>query len=450
MRIKKIVKRAAISISVLLLIFKGILMYRDYVSYHDVIHKNADHIVKVRVDGILQTIALNAVVNPSFYLKKENKKDSVIEEKDNGKGVSIPANVFLYTIKEYSKKTLFASLKISDTLDFKNYIESQFHITAFEITSRFTVGVNKDEKIQIAFNDKQCVVVYNPNKEDVNQVFVDLLNDGKTLDSSDPKWSAIKEANSHINYLTKNNTIDLDFKSGQVVVNGNVVLPVFLDVPKTLKGTRFSKDASITLDLNVLSTLKYISLNHNNFTIDTDSLNAYYKGHLALEVTKSTMQIDSIISYEYNDDFEKVETLTAVEKEVPEINIEVTSDGSKLYKYLENKAIINNGRLNKEVFPLYQLKVDSTENGLFASTNLKADFTPEDLENVNVLALNIDFKKLQEQNYFPMLNTYLEKLLTLEVNGTNSLDETIAIDGLIQLKNKEINALAQFFINAKE
>ena len=63
-------------------------------------------------------------------------------------------------------------------------------------------------------------------------------------------------------------------------------------------------------------------------------------------MAKSTTQIDSVVTYEYNDDFEKVEALTASKKQVPEINIQLSGNPSKLYNYLESTSIINNGKLN--------------------------------------------------------------------------------------------------------
>ncbi|MGB6267914.1 MAG: hypothetical protein WBF67_02805, partial [Olleya sp.] len=326
MRIKKILKIAAIIISVLLLFFKGFLMYRNYTSYKDVIHENADNIIKVKVDGIIQTIVFNAITNPSYYSKKSSKKDTIKTDKKEGKGFSIPANIFIYTIKNKLPTTFFTSFKISDKTNFKNHIKSDYKIEDFKNSETFTVGTNNDQKVIIAFNDKQCVFAYNPSKENVNDVFIDLLVNNKSLRKSDEKWSKIKDANSHINYLTKNNNLHLDFNSGNATINGNLELPVFLDVPRTYTGTRFSSDASATFNLNLFSTVKYISFDYQGTKIDTDSLNAYYNGHLALEIAKTTTQIDTIISYEYNDDFEKVETLSAVKKQVPEINLQLTSN----------------------------------------------------------------------------------------------------------------------------
>lgn len=450
MKFKKILKRAAISISVLLLIFKSVLMYRDYTSYKDVIHKNANQIVKVRVDGIFQSIAFNAIKNPSYYLKKDSKKESEDDKKSDDKGVSVPANLFLYTLNNYSKTTVFTSFKISDSSAFKNFITSKFQFKNFKSSQTITTAFTKDKKMQIGFNAKQCVVVFSQNQEDVNLVFEDLLNNGITLDQSDQKWSKLKAATAHVNYITKNNNLNLDFKSGQLLINGNFILPEYLDVPKVIIASKFSSDASITLDLNAVSTVNYVSFKHKDFTVQTDSLSAYFKGYLGVELARKTTQIDSVITYQFNDDFEKVATQTAVEKEVPEINIQMSTQGTKLYKYLKQVGIINTNRISKDLFPLYQFNVDSTTNGLLLSTGDTRVFETKKIEPLKVLALTVDFKKLQEQNHFPIAFNYMDKLLTLKLNGISNHEETIDVSGEVNLKNKDINALAHFFINQKE
>ncbi len=452
MRIKKILKRAAIIISVLLLVFKGFLMYRDYASYQGIIHEKADNIIKIQVDGIAQSLLFNAIKNPSFYLNnKSDKEDDKKEDKKEDVGYAIPANIFLYTIKGQPITTLFTSFKISDKDHFKNHLIKQYKIEDFIDSDNFTVAKNNDNTIVIAFNNKQCIVAYNPSKANVKNVFLDLLVNNKTLEKADIKWDKIKSANSHINYITKNDDLEINFKAGKTTISGNFVLPVFLDVPRTLKSTTFSSDASVTLDLNLFSTLKNMTFKHKGINVNTDSIDTYYNGHLALEVLKATTQIDSVVTYDYNDDFEKVATVSAVTKQVPEINLQLSSNASKLYKYLESISIIKQGKLNKDVFPLYQVKLDATStNSLIASTNLSHSLENNIKETSEIFALNIDFEKLQQQDHFPMINSYLKKLTTLQISGDSSKDEAIAVDGQINLKNKDINALAQFFINQIE
>ena len=229
------------------------------------------------------------------------------------------------------------------------------------------------------------------------------------------------------------------------MINGNFILPEYLDVPKTFVASSFSSDASVTLNLNVLSTVNYVSFKHKDFTVQTDSLSTYYNGHIAAELAKKTTQIDSVITYQYNDDFEKIATQTAIEKEVPEINVQLATEGSKLYTYLKHVGIIDANIISKDLFPLYQFNVDSTTNGLLLSTSATRVFETKKVEPSTILALTVDFKKLQDQNHFPIAHNYMDKLLSLKLNGISNKEETIDVSGQVKLKNEDINALAQFF-----
>ena len=57
---------------------------------------------------------------------------------------------------------------------------------------------------------------------------------------------------------------------------------------------------------------------------------------------------------------------------------------------------------------------------------------------------------VMKQHQKKMLNDYLEKLLNLKMNGNFNKDETIEVEGKIQLKNKDINVLTQFIMDNQE
>ena len=444
MKRRKILIRAAIIISVLLLIFKGVFMYRDYKSYTNAIHKNADKIIKVNIDGIGKTIAYNAIKHPIYYYKNSKSKKDTLEVKEKkDKGFSLPANVFLYTIKGKNATTVFTSFKISDKESFKNYLKNELKITEFKNLQTLIVATNKDNKLKIAFSDNQCVLVYNPSKENIDDVFIDILIENKTLKKGDVLVSKLKDTDEHIAYISGNDVLTLRFNDGEINLKGDFTLLEYLQIPNDKSYSKFSDDSSVKFYLNALMSKNSKPLIYKDITIESDSINSYYKGNFAIEMAKSTTQIDSVVTYEYNDDFEKVETLTASEKQVPEINIQLSGKPSKLYNYLESTSIINNGKLNKEIFPLYQIKIDTTKNGLYASTNFNKSPTQLEVTNPQVFVLDVDFKKLQDQNHFPIINTYLEKLLTLKIEGNLNTEKTLNVNGKMVLKDEKINSLIQ-------
>lgn len=422
-------------------------MYRNHISYQGTIHKNANQIIKIKVDKIASTIAFNAFKNPVYYYNdKESEKDSVIDKKEQNKGFNIPANIFLFTVKDKEETTLFSVLKINNKDNFKNYLINQFKIKNFSEKQNFTKATIKDQKINLAFNEDKCVIAFNPSKEKVEDIFTDLLVKNNTLISDDTFWQTIKNQNNHISYISTNlNQLGINFIDGEIDINGHFKQASHLVIPANKSNYKFSDSSSVSMFLNLKSIKDYKSINIKNQVIDLDSLNTYYNGNFYAEISGKTSQTDSIITYTYNDDFEKVETLTAVKKEVPEININLNANSKEFVGYLKRISAIKNNKVNKDLFPLYQFQIYTLSQQILLSTNLQNSISKTHINNSNIFGLVVNFDKLKKQDLFPVINPYIKQLEVLKVTGRKDKDSIIKVEGRLLVKNKNINALVQFF-----
>ena len=68
---KKFLKITAAIVILLLIFFAGVLKYRRYQAGQTLIPKNATGIIKINVDELYQTVALNILGNPGYYLKSD-------------------------------------------------------------------------------------------------------------------------------------------------------------------------------------------------------------------------------------------------------------------------------------------------------------------------------------------------------------------------------------------
>ena len=442
-KLKTFLKRAAIGIVVLLLILVGFLMYRNVESYKNVIHKDADAIVKIRVDAIGRAIAWDALKKPSYYYQKQKDNDSIDDEDTLGKGFEIPANIFLYTLKGKSATTMFTSFKISDGNDFREFLKSNLKVEDSYKINTIQVAKNKDGKVMVAYTDKQCVVVYNPKKESVDSVFEDILIKDNTLKSDDKLLSKVKDATSHLSYVSSDDLVSIHFMKGKANIEGYISMSEDITFPSQSLYPEFSEESSLKFYMNAISSKKNETIKFNDFEIETDSINNHYKGNFSMEIANATTQNDTVVTYEYNDDFEKVETRVASEKQVPEITFLISADIKRMLQYLRNVSIVENNMLNRELFPLYQVKIDSTSIGLRGSTNLNKPINMQTVSHDDVFGLDINFEKLRRQNHFPILNPYFEKLLILSVKGIKDSSKKTTIDGQLELKNEEILAISQ-------
>ncbi len=440
----KFLKGAAIGISVLLFILIGVLIYRNAASYKDVIHEDADVIFKIRIDAIGQSMVWDALKNPSYYYQKQKERDTIddIDRKEYGFG--LPANIFLYTIKGKSASTVFISFKISNVDDFKTFLNLEFGMEdAYSIQS-IKVSKNKDGKIMAAYTKEQCVLVYNPNRDAVDAIFQDILSGNRLLSESSALFSKLKHATSHVNYVTLKDLIGINFVQGQALIQGEMVMSDYFSAPDQTVCPKFSEDSSLKMYINGMSKKTYKTVNFNEYEFELDSLMRYYKGNFSIEIAGSTKQTDTVITYEYNDDFEKVATKTLSEIQVPEITFQIAADAQKMLNYLEKTSIVEHRKVSKGFFPLYQIKIESTKFGLQGSTNLNRAINTNEVSNLNVFGLDIDFGKLKSQNQFPIMNSYFESLLNLMLTGSKINKDSIKIEGQFNLKDKDILAITQF------
>src|SRR5690606_11992893 len=84
-----------------------------------------------------------------------------------------------------------------------------------------------------------------------------------------------------------------------------------------------------------------------------DSLLYHYKGHIVLEWKGTVIQQDTIVNFDYDDNFELVETQEVVDKSVPEIYCSVLADAG-LTDYLCAQEVLETpgSTISREVVPL--------------------------------------------------------------------------------------------------
>lgn len=439
---KKVLVRAAIFISVLLFIFQGILMYREYTSYQGVLHQQVDKVIKIRVDAIGESIFYNALKHPSYYYRNFTKDQDSHDQDSSSKGFGLPANIFLYTINGKNASTLFSSFKISDANQFEAYLRTE-NFSGFQELNTLQFASKDDGKLVVAYNNKQCVVVYNPTREDVNDIFRDMLLDDKTLNTTQTIYRTLKDADAHINYLSPTDHLSINFKDGKAVFSGSLALGAEYEVSSEMNYPKFSEESSLKFFMNLKTSKHFEAITIQDITIVPDSILKYYNGHMLLELAGTTIQHDSIVTYEYNDDFEKVEVKTVSVKEVPEINLMLSANSKNFLSYLQHASIVNDNYLNANIVPLYQFKVDTTANTIQLSTHLSKIIRSDQTSYNGVFGLEIDFEKLKSQNHFSMINDYLNKTKILNLKGTLVNKTSMAIEGELQLKAQDINAMAQ-------
>lgn len=425
---------------VVLLLLVAVYCYFSFSKYNaskDRIHADAELIIKVDTDRLYSTLAMDYFSNPSYY---QNKSIESIES-----GLKIPAQIFVYTVKSKSDQTYFCTLPVADTVLLKSFIKEKLGITAVKNMGQYITGSSSNGRLSIAFNTHMFVAGYSLNGEKVENVIADLLNKRNLLPNNDQLLIKLKGLKAHLAYVFKDCYGTGDFKDGQLHLEGSFSSEHFDVKGKTFSHRTFDKDAIIKMWFNVTPSLNksYAGFKVKSYDVYPDSLLRYCNGYFDIEMGKTVHQVDTIITYEYNDDFEKEEIVTPRNVTVPGINSVMASHAKGLIDYLSKSNIIVSGQVNKELFPLYRLYAKSNETTVMLSTDRNAVISASRENTPYFFYLGIDFEQLKEQAQFPLLEKYIKPLsrLVIKANPESSHKNHFEVD--LDFKRKDINALGQ-------
>ena len=427
------------AVILLLLATYAYLQLRKYKSYQNRIHADAAFIIKIDADKLYRTLAMDYLSNSSHY---KNKKGGGTKS-----GLTIPANIFVYTVSSKSFQTYFCSLPVADTATLKSFIKKELGISQFKSTGQYQKGTSDNGQITVAFNSHTFAAAYSLKKENTNDILEDLLNGQNLLTDKDPKLEQLKALSSHLAYVLEEYTGTGDFKDGSIHLQGDFNVKGLNVDGKVFNHRVFDKNAVVKMWLN--TNIDYNG-KHNAFQIKEhiiypDSLLKYCKGYVDLELTSPVTQTDTLITYEYNDDFEKEETITPRTVKVPGINSTINADAGSFLKYLNKEDIVNSSIINKQLFPLYSVYAKSSASAIMLSTNKHAAFSSSTQNTPYFFYLEADFEKLKAQKQFLLLESYIKQLSNLKVKAWNRIPGHPHFEMDLYFQLKHINAFGQLF-----
>lgn len=443
----KFIMRAAVVILLLLFVFYGFLKYRQYDSYHGMIHEDADLIIKVNSDQLIRKIALNTLANPSYYFKpSEEDSVSADEDEDSGRGFTLPANLFAYTLKG-DLKTFYTTLKVNDSSALKSYIQKNLDINSFTTSEKYSYAASDDRKVQIAFDHQRIVLAYTFNSKDVQTTLKEILFQNKTIDGGSETIAALKDADGDAVIMQGQNITNVDFDNGKVTLSGLLNLTPEIALPSTSSLAKPDTSSSIHVSLAGNVPVQYLKKYEiNNITIPLDSLAKDFEGYLDLRIAGTATQYDTIITYDYNDDFEKVEVKTLNESQVPGVKVLVRGKASHMMEVLKQNQVVLNNKLNRTIFPLLDMNIKSKGTSELIFTNIDDKFEAELAGSSDFFMLYANFQRMASENALPVKSEYLKNLRTLSINASKA-GEAVNIKGQLLLHNKNINALMQLIKN---
>lgn len=440
----------------------GYTWYCNTASLLGVIHKDADSVLKIGIQEIKETLVLDAITSPSYYYnnasfkQKKKEKDTV-----DTKGVNFtPYNLVLFTVPKV-QNTYFSILTIDDNHAFKNQIKKYSKGLRQEIDKEHNIHwlEHKKQHWVCAWNTQKLVVSFGVDNSYLNSksVFLEVLKEGKVITSKDNKWiTALSKSKSHVTYITKKGKTKLQFKDGEAVLEGSLETKEEDAYPKKVFYDRFINSAvEFYWDGNFnhnKNREQFIASWRNNTFLKKVNINVpeiaeLTNGFFYAGVTGTTMQTDTIVTYGYDDNFNKIEQKTLQEKEVPSIILNLGREKQPLKNYLKEQELLTENDIFKSI-PLYQFHVEEDTTATTFKTQKIKERT-EQITSSNFMNLSIDFNRAKETIQIPQANRYFNILNSLQISAQQSSSNKVVLKGSIEGKLDKVNILSQLFFGLK-
>lgn len=437
---KKILIILLAIITLLAVAYFGFFKYRQIQANSFLIPSNTESLVKINVDELYKTIAISYLKHPEQY-KGAEKKDLKQRIEDLHTGIQIPANIYLFTLKR-NKENYFSKFKINDSIAFKSFVNKHFKSIKNTAKGRHGYAQLADSSLSLLFSNSEVVFGYHPAKKDIYPILLSVLSNQKSLNFKDSQFESLGSLSDHIAYQSSTSKASINFYDGQVKFNNEFITDQILPFEHP-KHRKLNSNSSLAMWLNadfkadVKPLSKTPSIKQNFFK--------FYKGYLDIEWLKSTNKKDTIISFEFNENFEQVEKKQIVDRKIPELFINMDADAKPLVRYLTDSNLLDtqSNKISIMAIPLFQTYFQSNGKQIQLSTVNQAPFNGDRIASEDFFYLYADFNKLFKDSSFPLVASNLLTLKKLESKGRKTGAKKIKFETVIDFQNEKANALIQ-------
>ncbi len=440
---KKFLKITAAIVILLLICYFGFFKYRQIQANNVSIPISTNALLKINVDELYKTIALSYIKHPNQYAGADKKG---IKEKvdDLNTGLKIPANIYLYGLKGKAKTTFFSSFEIADAAAFNRFIQKKSALPLIKIDSNFFQS--KDSTLCILFNKTTVALTYTPQKEQVKTVLTEILNRKNMIKVGDSQFKELVNLSDHVSFQNIENFSKINFTDGKINFSNEFINKMIEPAAKP-QHRALNPESTVSMWLNA----KFkVQSPQQNQTVSPSLLSKYnffrfYKDYVDFEWTNTITQVDTIVGYEYNDDFEQVEKKILQDRKIPSLVINLSADDKAVANYLKSLGALDQstGKISSAMIPLYQVYFKGNNGHVQLSTlpSIQPDQKRESSDYF--FYFKADLKKLIKQTPMPLIADKLATFSQLEIKAKSIGKDKIKLESELLFLNEDANALIQ-------
>ena len=440
---KKFLKITAAIVILLLICYFGFFKYRQIQANNIWIPVSANAVVKINVDELYKTLALSYLKHPGQFSGTDKKG---IKEKvdDLNTGLKIPSNIYVYSLKGKAKTTFYSSFEIADSLALIRFISTNAYLKLIKKDNHFFQS--QDSTINILYNKAIVTFAYTPQKESVKTVLIDILNQKNMVKIGESKFSKLTDLSDHVSFQDATNLSKINFTDGKINFSNEFINKLIEPTPQPQHRV-LNPESTVGMWLNAKYKTNLVQKSQTGSTSFLSKYNflKFYKDYVDFEWTNTITQVDTVVGYEYNDDFERVEKKILKDRKIPSISINMSADDREVSDYLKSLDFLDpsTGKISRMMIPLYQTYFKGNNGNVQLSTlqNIKPD--PKRILSEDFFYFKVDFKKLFKQMSIPFITGNLRSFSQLEIKAKSIGKDKIKLESELLFLNQDANSLIQ-------
>ncbi len=347
--------------------------YRQASFFEDRIPSSATTIINIDLRKIENSLLKDIVKNPSTVFSSSSEDEIIVDEEDEHnfgitKGVKIPRNIILYANSTSLKEGFYSSvLSLKDVEELHKYLLNE----GFELDKKNELQLFYKGNIIFATRAEELIIAYKleDNIEGIEKVFSELFVTTEFLTKDDESFKQLEASKSEITIVTPELFLTANFKKGKFVANGivNNSQNYFRTNSLTMSSKKDIAFFKTHINLKTkkareqLKDWKGMKVLSNYAKLNTDSIVNSWNGSFDFELNDVSTKIDTIVTYSYDDDFNKVEAKVVHQEIVPKMHLRLGEmEKNGLYDYLATKGAIKIAETDTlfTLIPLYTFYVN--------------------------------------------------------------------------------------------
>ncbi|WP_431292333.1 hypothetical protein [Pedobacter sp. P26] len=263
---------------------------------------------------------------------------------------------------------------------------------------------------------------------------------------NDSKFEHIANLSDHLSFQNAENLSKINFTDGKIDFSSELVNR-WIEPAAEPKHRILNPESTMSMWLNGKIKSDLIKKNHtvSPSLFSKDSFFRFYKDYADFEWTKTITQVDTIVGYEYNDDFEQVEKKILQDRKIPSIAINLSVDDKAVSDYLKSLGALDQstGKISSLMIPLYQVYFKGNNGNVLLSTVQGAKPDLKRASSDDFFYFKVDFKKLIKQTSIPLIADKLGTFNQLEIKAKSIGKDKIKLESELLFLNGDANALIQ-------